>query len=855
MKTGINRLVRYCMAGALAIILSLQAGPAFAVFAELSPQEEGTVIENEFETDLSVINNLSEEADVSQDEESNTQKETVRFDSDIPENASSENSQIDIIENNEEFIRIPDEIENEEIAEKDEESTEIDPLTGFTDTKDHWATEVIVFWLDRKVVTGYPNGTFCPDASITREEAAALITKIRKLTGDKQPAFLDVSSENWAFQAIQACYAFDILKGTGNGFFMPGECITREAAMTMLYRSSDLSPISPDSPSIDTPDRDEVSDWAAEAVSSLLHEGIVTGDENGFLHPGDPVTRVEFLTILYRLEAKDLWDPSLQNEFGVLNLKWILKTRNPDNENSQDITVTASCIDERTLILPSGVDPHSIKLNYSLSDPDNTTLLISGNRKLISDTTFDLTDISYPDQQGGYPLTISISNGEIQRDYHYRVLYGTSLDTVFLSSDEESGGRFYVEKKKGNSVEGSMQMITPEGRILYDGGLKQLKSRGNSTFEYLKKPYQIKLDEKADLLGNGEKEKTWVLLANYADPSMMKDKLCKDLASDFHLPGSPDCKWVDLYFDGEYRGVYLLSEKIQISSNGLEITDLEKKYNEVNEYYGENVETGVSENKYGNKIQYTEHLNTPDNSKNGYLIELNNTQYDEINGFLTSQGVGVNIKAPEYLSQQDLEYISEYYQEFEDAVYAVNQRGRFTGINPGTKRSFTSYCDLDSMARMYLIYQFSLNADAYFGSTYFYMEDNILHQGPIWDSDLSFGIIWDQTYPPNHELQNSYLSEALERLPVFRKAVKKLYSKEFKNLELQYTIRILNEYKEQLALSESRNHLIWPKYYQIAARDVAYDQETSYDTVILDLQQWMTDRTEYLDKKFINWER
>ena len=201
MKTGINRLVRYCMAGALAIILSLQAGPAFAVFAELSPQEEGTVIENEFETDLSVINNLSEEADVSQDEESNTQEETVRFDSDIPENASSENSQIDIIENNEESISNPDEIENEEIAEKDEESTEIDPLTGFTDTKDHWATEVIVFWLDRKVVTGYPNGTFCPDASITREEAAALITKIRKLTGDKQPAFLDVSSENWAFQS------------------------------------------------------------------------------------------------------------------------------------------------------------------------------------------------------------------------------------------------------------------------------------------------------------------------------------------------------------------------------------------------------------------------------------------------------------------------------------------------------------------------------------------------------------------------------------------------------------------------------------------------------------------------------
>ena len=496
-----------------------------------------------------------------------------------------------------------------------------------------------------------------------------------------------------------------------------------------------------------------------------------------------------------------------------------------------------------------------IKLDYSLSAPDNTTLLIGGNRKLISDTTFDLTDLSYPDQEGAYPLTVSITDGDIQRDYHYRVFYGSSLDAIFLSSDEESGGRFYVEKERGNSVEGSMQMITVNGRTLYNGELKQLKSRGNSTFEYSKKPYQIKLDKKADLIGNGEEGKTWVLLANYADPTMMKDKLCKDLASDFHLPGSPDCKWVDLYFDGEYRGVYLLSEKIQISSTGLEITDLEQAYDEVNDHYGENVEPGISKNKYDNEIQYTENLNTPGDIKNGYLIELNNTQFDEINGFLTTRGKGVNIKAPEYISQQSLEYISEFYQEFEDAVYAVNQRGRYTGINSRTKRSFTEYCDLDSMARMYLIYQFSLNADAYFGSTYFYMEENILHQGPIWDGDLSFGILWNKTYQPDQELQNSYLSEALERLPIFRKAVKKLYDHEFRKLELQYANQILNEYKQQLALSESRNHLIWPDYYKVAAFDVAYDRGTSYDTVILDLQQWMTDRIDYLDKKFKNWER
>ena len=834
MKPTLTRISRLIMAGLLCMAMCLQVNLFPAVFAEELPAEEPAVTGQEPESSL-----------ISPDPDIQTEN---------PDDSKTEGTEEEDADQNQTPDGLPSEPDNPEQNDNQENDPGVQ-TDRFPDTVGHWSADIVTFWVDQDIVSGYPDGSFRPDDSISRAEAASLAADIKKISGEKEPVFSDVPEDHWAFNCIQACYTFGIMKGTGINLFRPEQKISRQEAMTMLYRTSDLAPASPEDNLQSIPDQEMLSEWAKEAAATLMKEGIVKGDEKGMILPLKAVTRAEFLTMLYRLETMELWDPTLQEKFALMNPKWIVHTLNPDGSNSTEITVKACNINEQTLILPSSIDVHNIKLECTLPDPDNTVVMVSGNKKMSSDTVLDLTELSSPDQENAYPLTVSISDGEIQRDYSYRVLLGNSLDTIFLSSAEQSGGRYYVEKTKGNSVDASMQMVSLDGNIIYDGDLKQLKSRGNSTFEYAKKPYQIKLKNETDLIGNGEQGKTWVLLANYADPTMIKDKMCKDLASDFQLPGTPDCKWIDLYFDGEYRGIYLLTEKIEISSIGLDITNLEEEFEEKNENYGKKPVAEISTNIYGNEIQYTKDLINPKNIKNGYLIELNNSQYDEINGFITSRGIGVNIKAPEYLSKQAVKYISEYYQEFEDAVYAVNQRGRYTGINSRTKRSFSEYCDLDSMARMYLLYQFSLNADAYFGSTYFYMEDNILHQGPVWDSDLSFGIVWDEVYKPDHELQNSYLAEALERLPAFRKAVKELYDKEFRELELQYTNEILNEYKEKLSVSESRNHLIWPEYYQIAAFEVAYYKGISYDEVISDLQQWMTERINYLDRKFEKWNR
>ena len=121
-----------------------------------------------------------------------------------------------------------------------------------------------------------------------------------------------------------------------------------------------------------------------------------------------------------------------------------------------------------------------------------------------------------------------------------------------------------------------MTMIPASGKEpIYDGALTQIKARGNSTFKYYpKKSYQIKLDKKTKLISGTEKGKTWVLLAGYTDATKLSDQMWKDVGVAVNAPYTARAEHVDLYFDGEYRGSYTLSEKNQINGNRIDITDM-----------------------------------------------------------------------------------------------------------------------------------------------------------------------------------------------------------------------------------------------------------------------------------------
>ena len=139
--------------------------------------------------------------------------------------------------------------------------------------------------------------------------------------------------------------------------------------------------------------------------------------------------------------------------------------------------------------------------------------------------------------------------------------------SVYITSEDPvNHGRAWIENSKEHKTSGTIKMIREDGDIIYDGKLKQIKGRGNSTWGDPKKPYQIKLDQDTDLCETGledEANKTWVLLSGYKDRTLMRNQLTFAIAREMGLDYTPHCRQVDLYYDGEYRGLYLLCEKTE----------------------------------------------------------------------------------------------------------------------------------------------------------------------------------------------------------------------------------------------------------------------------------------------------
>ena len=503
------------------------------------------------------------------------------------------------------------------------------------------------------------------------------------------------------------------------------------------------------------------------------------------------------------------------------------------------------------LFLPSSADLTKLSLTF-VTEPPSNRISLSGNKGTVYwSSSVDLTAVADVNAAGYREITASVGTGKTMT---FRVMQASPISTVYLTSSNSAQGRDWVDASKQNIATGSMSMVSADGGSIYSGGLKQIKARGNSTFTYTdKKSYQIKLNTASDLLGNQEQVKTWVLLASYFDATQMHDKLMKDLATKLGLAYTASCNWVNLYYDGEYRGVYLLSEKNSVGAASVAITDMEEAYKAQNPSYGDNMSTGLSQNAYGQQFQYTKGLQEPANITGGYLIELNHNMWDEASGFKTRQGVAFNVKSPEWCGEEAMRYISEYYQDFEDAVYATDKTGAYTGYNASTGKYFYDYVDMDSLVKVFLLQELSLNCDGFISSVYFYKDaDGKMFAGPIWDQDMTFGTGWTKTNAANIE-DYHYLAKALIQIPAFKTAVAEYYSSTFAPAVREWLGNngtIAHQYN-LLKDSAAMNYKLWD-FIRIGdpKADGHIWQGASYESVVADMTSWIEARLSVMDKRF-----
>lgn len=437
------------------------------------------------------------------------------------------------------------------------------------------------------------------------------------------------------------------------------------------------------------------------------------------------------------------------------------------------------------------------------------------------------------------------------RNYHLCVVYGSNIPTVHITTDTGTMEHIYADKHYKEA--GYATILNQEG-VEYQGNLDYITIRGNYTSTLAKKPFNMKFLGEADLFGMGASKK-WCLLANYLDNTMIKDKIGYDFADEVGLTFSPESILTDLYINGEYIGNYTLCERIEISESRIDINDLGEWNERLNQ--GIDFETlelgGVrGDESYlalGSSM-WVNIPNTPEPSEGAYLIEyeLASRYDDEVSGFISNYGQPIIVKSPEYASQEQVQYIQNYYQAFEDAVLSDN------GYNAMGKH-YSDYIDVESYAKLYVFQELVKNLDAAATSLFFYKEEGEkLVAGPVWDVDLGFGYPIERdgvnmADPNSLWVAGGHLSNELsDKCSVFtllckhenfRVEATKQWNKYFMpcvDTMLNNVSQIYEESKESIVLDKFK----WNP-------DASYEQsEHSVDGNISTMREFISQRADYL---------
>ncbi len=339
----------------------------------------------------------------------------------------------------------------------------------------------------------------------------------------------------------------------------------------------------------------------------------------------------------------------------------------------------------------------------------------------------------------------------------------SKLPVFYMTTDDGQTPSANKEKHDGQVlVQGN-----DEWKSLYNGKMT-INVRGNSTKSYPKKPWKLKLDKKTEMFGI-PKSKHWVLLANYNDQSMMRNKLAGDFANDIGSLGMKST-WVECVLNGDWQGTYQFGEQIRVAKERVNVHDWEGDAGDIAEAFVKaqkangHILTGDQEDELAEQLEQdfawvtTDTFSYLDKTNNvtltgqpsklfkkftndisgGYLFEFSE-EYDELSKFTTSSGVlGVRtmMKSPEYLyTNTDMfNYCQDYLKKYWDACTS------WDGYNAGEDKWIGDYCDYESMVNYWLVMEMFGNNDAVKKSRYAYKEQGQkLVFGPVWDFDWGVG--------------------------------------------------------------------------------------------------------------------
>ena len=414
------------------------------------------------------------------------------------------------------------------------------------------------------------------------------------------------------------------------------------------------------------------------------------------------------------------------------------------------------------------------------------------------------------------PYTITArGNAEYVANFTDKYSQLTTVPTIYINTEngvavtsKEDYVNAYVTVRGAENEEDNITEV-----------LTEIKGRGNSTWGMAKKPYRLKFDEKIKFLGNEAKEKNWVLLANYADKTLMRNALAFETARNMMNFGfTPSVTFVDVVLNGENLGSYMLTDQVEVKKKRVPVTEQETT-------------TTMSDAEI----------------TGGYLIEVDGFADSEISWFQTSQGMKVTIKYPkdDEINSDQSAYIANYTQNMENAMFSTN----FEDAELGWRK----YIDEASMVDWYIACELFGNSDSWW-STYMYKERNeVFKFGPLWDFDIAFNNdnrLGDATtlmMRTNAHEPKTWISRWWQDAG-FVSAVKTRWA-ELRAAGLEaFMTNYITTTATYLDASQKNNFEVWNILNTIVYNELA--ARGSYEAEVEFLKEYVRNRIAYLDTQF-----
>ncbi len=386
---------------------------------------------------------------------------------------------------------------------------------------------------------------------------------------------------------------------------------------------------------------------------------------------------------------------------------------------------------------------------------------------------------------------------------------------------------------------GEGKMNNTSSTVFHYNNFVGIEWRGSSSQGFPKKPYSIELrndkgEDNPFALCGFPVESDFILFASYNEKSLMHNVFTMSLGRQMNMYSSRT-KYVEVILDGSYQGVYVLMEKIKVDKNRVNIASLTTQDNAGDQLTG------------GYIIKIDKNTGT----NNGSFRSNYPNSYGKISEYF--------YHAPKLINSVQKNYIKNYVNEFESAIYTVSLKD--------TLKGYRKFIDVKSFIKMFILNEISRNVDGYRISSFFHKDKDSkggkLVAGPPWDYDISYGNadycegnrfdLWG--YKFNDICNGDFWQvpgfwDKLLADPYFVNELRAYWFKERKAggiLELSKLLKEVDAYALELEDAQNRNFNKWPilgKYIWPNPQPIPIN----YSGEVLELKNWLKNRLTWIDQ-------